>query len=177
MQRLIRFQTMLESGGISLPKDMQELQSLLSAIMYTLNSKSKLADIRSTPMGQYLDGHPFFALALLVFGAMATVPLGLFLTFAIVTFVTASVGFVFLQGFLLSLGGIALLCVLCGLAIIAFAVSVILRAFYITSSNVLDYYYSRRSAHMKQDTIGSCPGCESDASSCPNPSFQKQKGQ
>ncbi|RXM99963.1 Zona pellucida sperm-binding protein 2 [Acipenser ruthenus] len=98
----------------------------------------------STPVGQYLDGHPFFALALLVFGAMATVPVGLFLTFAIVTFVTASVGFIFLQGFLLSLGGIVLLCVLCGLAIIAFAVSAIFSAFYITASNVLDYYYSHR---------------------------------
>ncbi|XP_041086060.1 lipid droplet assembly factor 1-B-like [Polyodon spathula] len=152
---------------------MQELQSLLNAIMYTLNSKSKLADIRSTPVGQYLDGHPFFALALLLFGAMATVPVGLFLTFAIVSFV----GLVFLQGFLLSLSGIALLCVLCGLAIIAFAVSAILRVFYITASNMLDYYYSRRSAHVKQETIGSGPGCESDASSCPDPSFQKQKGQ
>lgn len=142
-----------------------------------MNSKSKLADIMSTPVGQYLDGHPFFALALLVFGAMATVPVGLFLTFAIVTFVTASVGFVFLQGFLLSLGGIVLLCVLCGLAIIAFAVSAIFSAFYITASNVLDYYYSHRSAYMKQNIIGSHPSCESDASSCPNPGFQKQKGQ
>ncbi|KAK1162840.1 lipid droplet assembly factor 1-like isoform X1 [Acipenser oxyrinchus oxyrinchus] len=168
---------MWKSEGIFLPKDMHELQSQLKAIVYTMNSKSKLADIMSTPVGQYLDGHPFFALALLVFGAMATVPVGLFLTFAIVTFVTACVGCVFLQGFLLSLGGIVLLCVLCGLAIIAFAVSAIFSAFYITASNVLDYYYSHRSAYMKQNIIGSHPRCESDASSCPNPGFQKQKGQ
>nr|XP_006637398.2 PREDICTED: promethin [Lepisosteus oculatus]XP_015215548.1 PREDICTED: promethin [Lepisosteus oculatus]XP_015215549.1 PREDICTED: promethin [Lepisosteus oculatus]XP_015215550.1 PREDICTED: promethin [Lepisosteus oculatus]XP_015215551.1 PREDICTED: promethin [Lepisosteus oculatus] len=167
---------MWPSQGVSLPKEMQLLQNRFSAILYTLNSNPKVAQFMETPVGRYLDGHPFFVLVLLVFGAMATVPIGLFMTFAITTFITASIGFVFLEGFLLSLGGIALLCVLCGLAIIAFAVSAILGAFYITATNVLNYYYSQRSSPTKQDPAGS-PSRPDPDSSPVSPEPQKPKGQ
>lgn len=52
----------------------------------------------NTSMGQFLNGHPFLALAVLVFGAMATVPIGIFLTFATVTFIAVTVGFILLEG-------------------------------------------------------------------------------
>lgn len=52
----------------------------------------------NTSMGQFLNGHPFLALAVLVFGAMATVPIGIFLTFATVTFIGATMGLVLLEG-------------------------------------------------------------------------------
>ncbi|XP_066544840.1 lipid droplet assembly factor 1 isoform X2 [Amia ocellicauda] len=161
---------MWRSEGISLPREMQQLQSRFTSMMSSLNSNSKVAAFMSTTLGQYLDGHPFFALALLVFGAMAAVPIGLFLTFAIVSFVTAAFGFICLEGFLLSLGAVTLLCVLGGLAIVAFVVSAVLTAFYITTYSALNYYYSQRSSRMKQDPIGSPSGPETI------PSPQEQKG-
>lgn len=52
----------------------------------------------STRIGQYLSSHSFVALAALMFSAMAAVPVGLFLTFAVVTTMMAAVGFVFCEG-------------------------------------------------------------------------------
>lgn len=46
--------------------------------------------------------------------------------------------------FLLSLGGVSLLCVLSALAILSILVSLVLGACYITSYNVLNFYYSQR---------------------------------
>jgi hypothetical protein len=46
--------------------------------------------------------------------------------------------------FLLSLGGVSLLCVLSALAILSILVSLVLGACYITSYNVINFYYSQR---------------------------------
>ncbi|KAK6312161.1 hypothetical protein J4Q44_G00178250 [Coregonus suidteri] len=126
------------------PKGLLQLQGSLSSMMSSLYYNPKVAELMNTSMGQYLNGHPFLALAVLVFGAMATVPIGLFLAFATITFIGATVGFILLEVFLLSLGGVSLLCVLSALAILAILVSLVLGACYITSSNVLNFYYSQR---------------------------------
>lgn len=51
-----------------------------------------------TRMGQYLSSHPFLALTVLLFSAMAALPVGLFLTFALVTVIILAVVFVFFEG-------------------------------------------------------------------------------
>ncbi|XP_029626669.1 promethin isoform X1 [Salmo trutta] len=128
----------------TIPKGLLQLRGSLSSMMDSLYYDPKVAELMNTSMGQFLNGHPFLALAVLVFGAMATVPIGIFLTFATVTFIGATVGLVLLEVFLLSLGGVSLLCVLSALAILAILVSLVLGACYITSYNVLNFYYSQR---------------------------------
>lgn len=49
-------------------------------------------------IGQYLSSHPVLALIVLLFSALAALPAGLFLTFALVTSVMCAVGFVFIEG-------------------------------------------------------------------------------
>lgn len=61
-------------------------------------SLPQVAQLMKTRVGLYLSCHPFLALTLLLFGAMAALPVGLFLTFALVTFIIAAVGFVFFEG-------------------------------------------------------------------------------
>ncbi|XP_036408098.1 lipid droplet assembly factor 1-like [Megalops cyprinoides] len=132
------------SNVVTLPRALLQFRSSLHAMMDHMHRDPKMAELMNTSLGRYLNSHPFFALALLVFGAMATVPIGLFLGFAMITFIGATIGFVLLEVFLLSLGGATLLCVLCGLAVLAIAVSSILSAVYITTSNILNFYYSQR---------------------------------
>lgn len=52
----------------------------------------------NTSVGQYLGSHPLVALTVMVFSAMAALPVGLFLIFALVTMVISAVGFVFVEG-------------------------------------------------------------------------------
>ncbi|XP_014049554.1 lipid droplet assembly factor 1 isoform X3 [Salmo salar] len=139
----LRNQTMQCSNVTTIPKGLLQLQGSLSSMMDSLYYDPKVAELMNTSMGQYLNGHPFLALAVLVFGAMATVPIGIFLTFATVTFIAVTVGFILLEVLLLSLGGISLLCVLSALAILAILVSLVFGACYITFSNMLNFYYSQ----------------------------------
>ncbi|XP_055740193.1 lipid droplet assembly factor 1-like isoform X2 [Salvelinus fontinalis] len=139
----------------TIPKGLLQLRGSLSSMMDSLYYNPKVAELMNTSMGQYLNGHPFLAMAVLVFGAMATVPIGIFLTFATVTFIGATVGLVLLEVFLLSLGGVSLLCVLSALAILSILVSLVLGACYITSYNVLNFYYSQR----EEDEAGGIRSC------------------
>uniref|UniRef100_A0A8P4KAN9 Uncharacterized protein n=1 Tax=Dicentrarchus labrax TaxID=13489 RepID=A0A8P4KAN9_DICLA len=54
--------------------------------------------VMNTRVGLYLSSHPVLALSVLMFGAMAALPVGLFLTFALVTIIMTAVGFVFFEG-------------------------------------------------------------------------------
>ncbi|KAJ8251152.1 hypothetical protein GJAV_G00217880 [Gymnothorax javanicus] len=128
----------------SLPRVFHQFQNGFQALMNRLNSDPKIAEFMNTSLGKYFNNHPFLALSLLVFIALAIVPVGLFLVFVAVTFISATVGFVFLEVFLLTLGGATLLCILSGVALAASIVSIFLSAVYITISNVLHLYYSRR---------------------------------
>ncbi|KAG9328251.1 hypothetical protein JZ751_015544 [Albula glossodonta] len=150
---------------VSLPRLLLQLRCRFRAAMDVLTSDPKcmphpsasvcvilqVAEFMNTSLGKYLESHPFLTLSLLVFGAMAMVPVSLFLVFVVVTFIAATVGFIFLEVFLLSLGGATLLCVLCGIALVAIVVSSILCAVYITTSNVLNLYYSQRLSAEERD--------------------------
>lgn len=72
---------------------------------------------------------------------MAAVPVGLFLTFAVVTTMMSAVGFVFCEAFLLFVGGLALLWVLSGIALFAVVASAIVNFMYITIFGLLNRYY------------------------------------
>nr|XP_033770958.1 promethin isoform X2 [Geotrypetes seraphini] len=93
----------------------------------------------NSPIGQYLNEHPCVALTLLVFFAMSAIPIGLFLLLIIGTAVTACVGVIIIEGIVISVGGIALLCVLCGLAALSIAISGVLCVCYLALSSLINY--------------------------------------
>lgn len=51
-----------------------------------------------SPVGQYLDRHPFVALTLLVFVVMSAIPVGFFLILVVLTSMAAFVGVMLLEG-------------------------------------------------------------------------------
>lgn len=55
-----------------------------------------------SPVGRYLDRHPFVALTLLLFVAVSAVPVGFFLLLVVLTTLAALVGVIVLEGILLS---------------------------------------------------------------------------
>uniref|UniRef100_A0A8C2ZFK5 Uncharacterized protein n=1 Tax=Cyclopterus lumpus TaxID=8103 RepID=A0A8C2ZFK5_CYCLU len=61
-------------------------------------SLSQVAWLMDTRIGQYLGSQPVLALTGLMFSAMAALPVGLFLSFALVTIVMSAVGFIFFEG-------------------------------------------------------------------------------
>lgn len=52
----------------------------------------------TSPVGRYLDRHPFLALAMLMFVTMAAVPVGVFLLIVVLTSLGALMGAVLLEG-------------------------------------------------------------------------------
>ena len=62
----------------STSKDLQELQKKLSLLIASVQSNSKVVSFMKSPVGQYLDRHPFLTLTLLVFVAVSAVPVGFF---------------------------------------------------------------------------------------------------
>nr|XP_043907332.1 lipid droplet assembly factor 1-like isoform X2 [Solea senegalensis] len=130
---------MENKSGVS---DFQQLQERWSTQIQRLyvDSQPLISQAMNSRCGQYLSSHPFLALAVMLFSAMAALPVGLFLIFALVTVITSTVGFVFFEVFVLFAGMLTLLCVLSGLAIVSVIVSFILMAFYTTISNILMYY-------------------------------------
>ncbi|XP_069380732.1 lipid droplet assembly factor 1 isoform X2 [Paralichthys olivaceus] len=118
----------------------QRMQGSWTTLLSHLTENPDAVQVMKTRLLQYLGSHPFLTLTLMLFGAMAAVPVGLFLIFALVTTIMSAVGFVFFEVFLLFVAGLTLLCVLCGLAFFSVTVSLILNAFHISLSNVLKYY-------------------------------------
>uniref|UniRef100_A0A9L0IGD1 Lipid droplet assembly factor 1 n=1 Tax=Equus asinus TaxID=9793 RepID=A0A9L0IGD1_EQUAS len=86
----------------SISKDLQELQRKLSLLIESIQNNSEVVALMKSPVGQYLDRHPFVALTLLVFAAMSAVPVGFFLLLVVLTFLVAFVGVILLEGILLS---------------------------------------------------------------------------
>lgn len=68
----------------------------LSIIVW--ESLLQVEQLMDTRAGQYLSSHPFLALNVLLFGAAAALPVGLFLSFALVTLVMSAVGFLCFEG-------------------------------------------------------------------------------
>uniref|UniRef100_A0A3B4ZS17 Transmembrane protein 159 n=1 Tax=Stegastes partitus TaxID=144197 RepID=A0A3B4ZS17_9TELE len=73
-------------------------ETQLRQLWALLLSLPQVALVLDSRLGQYLSKHPFLAVTLVLFVAMAAVPVGLFLTFAVVTLTMSVVGFVFLEG-------------------------------------------------------------------------------
>lgn len=61
-------------------------------------SPLQLSRLINSRAGRYVSSHPVVALALLLFAALAMLPVGLFLAFAVVTLAVSAVSFVALEG-------------------------------------------------------------------------------
>nr|XP_035943699.1 lipid droplet assembly factor 1 isoform X4 [Halichoerus grypus] len=82
----------------STSKDLQELQKKLSLLVESIQNNSKVVAFMKSPVGQYLDRHPFMALTVLVFVVMSAVPVGFFLLIVVLTSLAAFVGVILLEG-------------------------------------------------------------------------------
>ncbi|XP_008589952.1 PREDICTED: promethin [Galeopterus variegatus] len=140
----------------STSKDLQELQRKLSLLIESFQNNPKVVAFMKSPAGQYLDRHPFLALTLLVFVAMSAVPVGFFVLLVVLTSLAALVGVMLLEGLVLSVGGISLLCILCGLGLVSLAVSGMIIASYVVVSSLISYWCSPRLL-TQQNPSGDCP--------------------
>lgn len=61
----------------------------------------QVVSFMKSPVGQYLDRHPFLTLTLLVFVAVSAVPVGFFLLLVVLTSLAAFVGVILLEGIVL----------------------------------------------------------------------------
>lgn len=68
------------------------------AAVHPLSSLPQVVAFMKSPVGQYLDRHPFSALTLLVFVVMSAVPVGFFLLLVVLTSLAALVGVMLLEG-------------------------------------------------------------------------------
>uniref|UniRef100_A0A3Q3BJZ3 Transmembrane protein 159 n=1 Tax=Kryptolebias marmoratus TaxID=37003 RepID=A0A3Q3BJZ3_KRYMA len=124
-------------------------------IMHDFSPSPRDRLLMRTRLGQHLSGRPFLALTLLLFSAMAALPVGLFLMFALVTIVISAVGFVFFEVFLLLVGGLTLLSVLSGIALFSLLVSVIVSTLLFTIPNLLKHYYPHH-LMMRREGVNGC---------------------
>uniref|UniRef100_A0ABI7YNB3 Transmembrane protein 159 n=1 Tax=Felis catus TaxID=9685 RepID=A0ABI7YNB3_FELCA len=81
----------------STTKDLQELQRKLSLLIESIQNNSKVVAFMKSPVGQYLDRHPFLALTMLVFVAVSAIPVGFFLLLVVLTSLAALVGVILLE--------------------------------------------------------------------------------
>ncbi|ELK12133.1 Promethin [Pteropus alecto] len=128
----------------STSKDFEELQRKLSLLIESIQNNSKMVAFLKSPMGQYLDRHPFVALTLLVFIAVSAVPVGFFLLLVVLTSLAAFVGVILLEGLVIFVGGLSLLCVLCGLGFVSLAISGTIIVSYVVVSSLVNYWFSPR---------------------------------
>lgn len=118
----------------------QQLYERWTSLLDRLQDDPIVGQVVSSRTGQYLGNHPFLALSLVLFSAMAVVPFGIFITFALVTIIMAAVGFIFFEVFLLFVGGLTLLCALSGIAVFSVLVAVILNVAFITTSKLMSCF-------------------------------------
>uniref|UniRef100_A0ABI7YLW9 Promethin n=1 Tax=Felis catus TaxID=9685 RepID=A0ABI7YLW9_FELCA len=128
----------------STTKDLQELQRKLSLLIESIQNNSKVVAFMKSPVGQYLDRHPFLALTMLVFVAVSAIPVGFFLLLVVLTSLAALVGVILLEGLVISVGGLSLLCVLCGLSFVSLVMSGTIMVSYVMVSSLLNYWFSPR---------------------------------
>nr|XP_040047177.1 lipid droplet assembly factor 1-like [Gasterosteus aculeatus aculeatus] len=121
--------------------DFQRLWGRWAGLFKPIYGDSRVEQLMDTRAGQYLSSHPFLALNVLLFGAAAALPVGLFLSFALVTLVMSAVGFLCFEVFLLFAGGLTLLSVLPGIALFSVSASVIFNALYVTTYNIFSRYF------------------------------------
>ncbi|KAM7091600.1 lipid droplet assembly factor 1 isoform 1-T3 [Ciconia maguari] len=125
-------------------KEMQELQKQWHSMVQSIHSNSNVVAFMNSRVGQYLDDHPFVALSLLMFTAVSAIPVAFFLIFVVTTAVMACIGVIVMEGVVIAIGGIALLCVLCGLGALSLGVSGVLSVCYVVLSTLVNYWYASR---------------------------------
>ncbi|CAI9158646.1 unnamed protein product [Rangifer tarandus platyrhynchus] len=137
-------------------KDLQELQRKLSLLRASVQSSSKVVSFMKSPAGHDLDRHPFLTLTLQAFVAVSAVPVGFFLLLLVLTSLAASVGVSFLEGLVISVGGLSLLCVLCGLGFVSLVISGTIRVSLMVVSSLINYWFSLRLL-PQHSSSGDCP--------------------
>ncbi|XP_010339068.1 lipid droplet assembly factor 1 isoform X1 [Saimiri boliviensis] len=140
----------------SISRDLQELQKKLSLLIEFFQNNPKVKAFTKSPVSQYLDRHPFLALALLVFIVTSAVPVGFFLLLVIITTLVALVGVIILEGLVISVGGLSLLCILCGLGFVSLAMSGMMMASYIIASRLINCSFSPSRPLTQQNSNGDC---------------------
>ncbi|XP_045848480.1 lipid droplet assembly factor 1 isoform X1 [Meles meles] len=135
---------MAKEEPLSTSKDLKELQKKLSLLIESIQNNSKVIALMKSPVGQYLDRHPFMALTVLVFVAMSAIPVGFFLLIVVLTSLAAFVGVILLEGLVISVGGLLLLCVLCGLSFVSLAMSGTIIVSYVVVSSLFNYWFPPR---------------------------------
>ncbi|NWW48694.1 T159A protein, partial [Pedionomus torquatus] len=139
-----------------MPKEMQELQKQWHSIVQSIHSNSNVVAFMNSRVGQYLDDHPFVALSVLVFIAVSAIPVAFFLIFVVATAIMACIGVIVMEGVVIAIGGIALLCVLCGLGVLSLGVSGVLSVCYVVLSTLVNWYASKDQIR-KQEVNGILP--------------------
>ncbi|EHA97518.1 Promethin [Heterocephalus glaber] len=158
----------------SVSKDLQKLQRKLSLLIKSFQNNSKVVAFTKSPVGQYLDRHPFLALSMLVFVAMSAVPVGFFLLLVVLSSLAALVGILLLEGLVISVGGVTLLCVLCGLVFISLALLGTIIVSYVVVSSLINYCFSSRVMCLSRDQPPACEPCSNRPPAKQNPSVNCQ---
>ncbi|KAM5197761.1 lipid droplet assembly factor 1 isoform 2-T2 [Hipposideros larvatus] len=135
---------MAKEENPSTSREFQDLQRKLSLLIDSIQNNSKVVAFMKSPVGQYLDRHPFAAFTLLVFIALSAVPVGFFLFLVVLTSLAAFVGVILLEGLVISVGGLSLLCVLCGLGFVSLVISATIIVSHVVVSSLINCGLSSR---------------------------------
>uniref|UniRef100_A0A2D4P7V2 Promethin n=1 Tax=Micrurus surinamensis TaxID=129470 RepID=A0A2D4P7V2_MICSU len=133
----------------------KEVKERWLVMMDTVHSNSHVVAFMNSRVGQYLDDHPFVALSLMVFIAASAIPIAFFLVFVITTTVLACIGVIVMEGFVISLGGVTLLCILSGLGMLSLLVSGMLSICYLSLTTLLSYWSIQEGPSKRENANGS----------------------
>lgn len=76
---------MAEEEPPSVSRDLQELQRKLGLLLESFQNNSKVVAFMKSPVGRFLDRHPFLVLTVLMFVTMSAIPVGFFLLIVVLT--------------------------------------------------------------------------------------------
>ncbi|XP_001508145.3 lipid droplet assembly factor 1 [Ornithorhynchus anatinus] len=141
---------MVNTEAKSTSRDLEELQKKLLALIDSIRGNPKVITFLNSPLGQYLDKHPFICLTLLVFITVSAIPVVIFLLLVVVTAIAACIGVILMEGVVISVGGLTLLCVLCGLGFVSLAMSGALSMCYVVGSGLINYWFPPNTANHQQ---------------------------
>lgn len=133
---------MAEEEPPSVSRDLQELQRKLGLLLESFQNNSKVVAFMKSSVGRFLDRHPFLVLTVLMFVAMSAIPVGFFLLIVVLTSLGALLGAIFLEGLVISVCGLSLLCILCGLGFVSLVLSGIAMMSYVVVSCLVSYWFS-----------------------------------
>ncbi|XP_051001103.1 lipid droplet assembly factor 1 isoform X2 [Acomys russatus] len=144
---------MAKEEPTSVSRDLLELQRKLCFLLESFQNNSKVVAFMKSPVGCYLDRHPFLALTVLMFVTMSAIPVGGFLLLVVLTSLGALMGAILLEGLVISVCGLSLLCILCGLGFVSLAMSGIAMVSYLVVSCLMSYWFSLRPLTQKNANV------------------------